>query len=181
MQFTKTDIEGVWIITPVVHEDARGFFLESFSAKEFEDRGLPSHFVQDNHSRSNQAGVLRGMHFQRPPFAQSKLIRIVAGSVFDVVVDLRKGSKTFGQWRGFSMSDADKRMIYIPKGLAHGYCTLAAGTEFLYKVDSFYSPQHDAGIRWNDPGVGIQWPIHNPVLSEKDKKLPLLQDIESPF
>jgi dTDP-4-dehydrorhamnose 3,5-epimerase len=181
MKFTKTGIEGLWIVSPVVHGDGRGFFLESFSAREFESQGIAAHFVQDNHSRSTQAGVLRGMHFQRPPFAQSKFVRVTRGSVYDVVVDLRKGSATYGQWRGFTLSDENKEMLFIPKGLAHGYCTLSAESDFFYKVDAFYSPQHDAGIRFDDPAIGIQWPVPDPVLSEKDKKLPFLSDIESPF
>jgi dTDP-4-dehydrorhamnose 3,5-epimerase len=181
MKFTKTDIEGLWLVSPVVHGDGRGFFLESFSVREFESHGITAQFVQDNHSRSTQAGVLRGMHFQRSPFAQSKFVRVTRGSVYDVVVDLRRGSATYGQWRGFTLSDENKEMLFIPKGLAHGYCTLSAESDFFYKVDAFYSPQHDGGIRFDDPVIGIQWPVPDPILSEKDKKLPFLSDIESPF
>ncbi|HUI93420.1 MAG TPA: dTDP-4-dehydrorhamnose 3,5-epimerase [Chitinivibrionales bacterium] len=181
MKFTETNLKGVWIISPVVHEDGRGFFLESFLASEMEAHGLPGSFVQDNHARSTAAGVIRGLHFQKPPRAQSKLIRVVRGSVFDAVVDLRKNSETFGKWLGFTLSEQNKEMLFVPKGFAHGYCTMAPGTEFLYKVDDYYSPAHDSGIRWNDPGIGIGWPNVSPVISDKDKRLPFLKDIEPPF
>jgi dTDP-4-dehydrorhamnose 3,5-epimerase len=181
MKFTETRLSGVWIIEPVVHEDGRGFFLESFAEREMEEHGLPSNFVQDNHARSRAVGVVRGLHFQKPPMSQTKLVRVVRGEVFDVAVDLRRQSKTFRKWQGFTLSEANKRMLYIPQGFAHGYCTLSADTEFLYKVDSYYSPAHDAGIRWNDPSLGIAWPVENPVVSDKDSRLPLLGEIETPF
>jgi dTDP-4-dehydrorhamnose 3,5-epimerase len=181
MKFTETELHGVWIMEPVVHGDKRGFFLESFAAREMENHGLPGNFVQDNHARSLAAGVLRGIHFQKPPFAQSKLVRVVRGSVFDVVVDLRKASPTFGAWYGVTLSEENKKMLFVPKGFGHGYCTLTADSEFIYKVDSYYSPDHDAGIRWNDPDIGIRWPVLDPALSPKDTALPLLRDIESPF
>jgi dTDP-4-dehydrorhamnose 3,5-epimerase len=181
MKFTETEIKGVWIISPVVHGDGRGFFLESFSGAKMEAHGLPSCFVQDNHARSNAPGVIRGMHFQKPPKAQSKLVRVVRGSVYDVVIDLRRKSKTYGKWLGLTLSEENREMLFIPKGFAHGYCTLAPDTEFLYKVDEYYAPAHDSGIRWDDPAVGITWPVADPVISDKDAGLPLLQDIESPF
>jgi dTDP-4-dehydrorhamnose 3,5-epimerase len=181
MKFTETELKGVWLIEPVVHEDKRGFFLESFSSREMESLGLPGQFVQDNHSRSLSKGVVRGIHFQKPPFAQSKLVRVVRGSVFDVVVDLRTGSKTFGTWVGVTLSDINKKMLFIPKGFGHGYCTLTEDSEFLYKVDAYYSAQHDAGVRWNDPDIGIQWPVTDPTLSQKDLALPFLKDLLSPF
>ncbi len=181
MKFTETGLPGVWLIEPIVHEDSRGFFLESFAARELDAHGLASNFVQDNHARSFAAGVVRGLHFQRPPFDQSKLVRVVRGEVFDAVVDLRKKSKTFGRWLGFTLGEKDKRMLYIPRGFAHGYCTLSADTEFLYKVDAYYSPAHDAGIRWNDPAIGVAWPVEHPVVSDKDTKLPFLSEIKTPF
>jgi dTDP-4-dehydrorhamnose 3,5-epimerase len=181
MKFTETGLPGVWLIEPLVHEDSRGFFLESFAAREMEAHGLTSNFVQDNHARSTAAGVVRGLHFQRPPFDQSKLVRVVRGEVFDAVVDLRRKSKTFGTWLGFTLSEKNKRMLYIPGGFAHGYCTLSADAEFLYKVDAYYSPAHDAGIRWNDPAIGVAWPVKDPVVSDKDAKLPFLNEIETPF
>jgi dTDP-4-dehydrorhamnose 3,5-epimerase len=181
MNFTETDIPGVWLIKPVVHGDQRGFFLESFAAREMEAHGLPVDFIQDNHARSLLPGVIRGLHFQKPPFAQSKLVRVVRGAVYDVAVDLRKTSTTFGTWVGVTLSEENKEMLFVPKGFAHGYCTLAPDTEFLYKVDGYYFPQHDAGIRWNDPGLGIAWPVSDPVVSDKDRTLPLLKDVVSPF
>lgn len=181
MKFTETELPGVWLVEPLVHEDSRGFFLESFTAREMEAHGLLSNFVQDNHARSHVAGVVRGLHFQRPPFDQTKLVRVVRGEVFDAVVDLRRKSKTFGTWLGVRLSEENKRMLYIPRGCAHGYCTLSAETEFLYKVDAYYSPAHDAGIRWNDPAIGVAWPVEDPVVSDKDAKLPFLSEIETPF
>ena len=181
MRFTETELKGVWVIEPDVHEDKRGFFLESFASREMEAHGLPDHFIQDNHARSLVAGVLRGIHFQRPPFSQSKLVRVVRGSVYDVVVDLRTTSNTFGRWYGTTLSEENKKILFVPKGFGHAYCTLTADSEFLYKVDSYYSPKHDAGVRWNDPDIGIQWPVSEPTLSQKDLVLPLLKEIESPF
>jgi dTDP-4-dehydrorhamnose 3,5-epimerase len=181
MTFTETELAGVWLIEPAVHEDNRGFFLESFTSREMEAHGLPCHFVQDNHARSLVAGVLRGIHFQKPPFSQSKLVRVVRGSVYDVVVDLRKGSASFGGWLGVTLSEENKKILFVPKGFGHAYCTMTADSEFLYKVDAFYSPQHDAGVRWNDPDIGIRWPVSNPTLSQKDLTLPFLKEFESPF
>jgi dTDP-4-dehydrorhamnose 3,5-epimerase len=181
MKFTETELKGVWLIEPVVHGDARGFFLESFTAREMEALGLPGNFVQDNHARSLAPGVLRGIHFQKPPFAQSKLVRVVRGSVFDVVVDLRKASPTFGKWYGLTLSEENKKMLFVPKGFGHAYCTLTPDSEFLYKVDAYYSPENDAGIRWNDPEIAIKWPVSSPTLSPKDLTLPFLKDLRSPF
>jgi dTDP-4-dehydrorhamnose 3,5-epimerase len=181
MTFTETKIKGVWLIEPVAHGDQRGFFLESFAAREMEAHGLPGNFVQDNHARSLAPGVIRGLHFQKPPFAQAKLVRVVRGSVFDVVVDLRTASPTFGAWYGVTLSEENKTMLFVPKGFGHGYCTLSADSEFLYKVDAYYSPDHDAGIRFNDPDIAVDWPVTDPTLSPKDLALPLLSEIRSPF
>jgi len=175
MEFIKTDIDGLILIKPKVHNDHRGFFLESYSAPLFAAAGIDCVFVQDNHSKSITRGVLRGLHFQTPPFEQSKLVRAVRGAVFDVAVDLRSGSPTFGQWRGFELSERNFNMLFIPKGFAHGFCTLEENTEIMYKVDNPYSPANDAGIIWNDPGIGVDWPVSDPVLSKKDKALPLLK------
>jgi len=176
MEFIKTKFIDAWLIKPVVHKDARGFFLESYSMQEFQKHDIPLNFIQDNHSMSMETGVLRGMHFQYPPMAQSKLVRTIRGSVFDVIVDLRKNSSTFGQWQGFELTVSNFLMLFIPRGFAHGFCTMSPKTEFLYKVDTYYSPQHDSGFRWDDPTIGIQWPIKDPVLSEKDKRLPYFKD-----
>jgi dTDP-4-dehydrorhamnose 3,5-epimerase len=181
MHFIPTDFEGVWLIEPAVHRDARGFFLESYSVKEFNDHGVEVTFVQDNHSLSATPGVIRGLHFQEPPCSQAKLIRVLHGAILDVVVDIRKDSPTFGRCGQYELSADNFRMLYVPHGFAHGFCTLQANTEMLYKVDSLYAPTHDRGIRWNDPDLAIQWPIGEPVLSAKDQQLPFLRDIESPF
>lgn len=181
MDFQKTTIEGLILITPKVFKDQRGFFLESYSDKAFKNVGITTVFVQDNHSRSEPSGVLRGLHFQKPPFAQCKLIRVIQGSIFDVAVDLRKNSPTFGKWLGFELTSDNYNMLLVPQGFAHGFCTLVPGTEVQYKVDNFYSPEHDSGIRWNDPDLNIPWPIKEPVLSAKDAVLPFFKELDSPF
>jgi dTDP-4-dehydrorhamnose 3,5-epimerase len=181
MNIQECKLSGVRLINPVVHCDKRGFFLESFSAREFENAGVPCNFIQDNHSLSVESGVVRGLHFQKPPFEQSKLIRVIQGSILDVIVDCRKNSPTFGQWDSFELSAENYAMLYIPAGFAHGFCTLLPNTEVLYKVDNYYSKPHDSGIRWNDPSIGIEWPVDSPILSEKDKTLPLLNDSVLPF
>ncbi|MCX7727155.1 MAG: dTDP-4-dehydrorhamnose 3,5-epimerase [Chitinispirillaceae bacterium] len=181
MEFVKTEIEGVIRIIPLVHKDHRGFFLESYSLEKFKKAGINTIFVQDNHSYSKERGVLRGLHFQKPPYAQAKLIRVTRGKVFDVVVDLRKNSPTFGKWLGFELSEDNFEMLYVPAGFAHGFCTLVPDTHVQYKVDVVYAPQYDSGIIWNDPNLGIKWPIQNPILSEKDSKLPSFENFSSPF
>ncbi|MBD3318032.1 MAG: dTDP-4-dehydrorhamnose 3,5-epimerase [Chitinivibrionales bacterium] len=181
MKFIKASIPDVVVIEPRVFEDERGFFLESYSRKVFADNGVDAEFVQDNHSLSVQKGVVRGLHFQTPPATQAKLLRVTAGAVWDVVVDLRSGSPTYGQWEGFELTATDKRMIFVPRGFAHGFCTLAPNTEVIYKVDNLYSKEHDGGVRWDDPDLGISWPIDEPILSAKDRALPLLADFSSPF
>jgi dTDP-4-dehydrorhamnose 3,5-epimerase len=173
MEFIKTGIDGLTLVRPEVHADNRGFFLESYSAAAFAAAGIGCAFVQDNHSRSVPAGVLRGLHFQTPPFEQSKLVRVVRGAAFDVAVDLRRGSPTFGRWLAFELNERNFEMLFVPRGFAHGFCTLEENTEIVYKVDNPYSPGHEAGIRWDDLDLGIEWPgAGEPVLSEKDKKLP---------
>ena len=176
MKFITTDIDGLVTIQPDVHGDDRGFFLESYSQEAFEKAGITCRFVQDNHSCSKAAGVLRGLHFQKPPFTQAKLIRVTRGSIFDVAVDLRATSPTFGQWRGFELIAENFTMLFIPAGFAHGFCTLEPDTHVEYKVDAPYSPQHDSGIIWNDPRLAVSWPITRPILSTKDAHLPPLRD-----
>lgn len=178
MKFTPTDIPGVVLIEPRVLEDARGFFLEDYRKDLFAANGIRSEFVQDNHSLSKK-GVLRGLHYQAPPRAQAKLVRVVRGEVFDVVVDIRPDSKTFGRHIAQTLSAANKKMLYVPEGFAHGYLTLSAEAEFLYKVSDFYSPEHERGLRWDDPALGIAWPgLDVPVaLSDKDKKFPGLKEL----
>ncbi|MBT3356148.1 dTDP-4-dehydrorhamnose 3,5-epimerase [bacterium] len=180
MDFIKTKLAGSFLIEPKTFEDQRGFFLESYSKKIFEENGINDDFIQDNHSLSVEKGVLRGLHFQLSPNAQSKLVRVVAGSVFDVIVDLRKDSKTFGQWQGFELSAKNKKMLYVPRGFAHAFCTLEENTEFVYKVDNFYAPESDSGIIWNDRTLAIDWPIEGePVISEKDGKLQTFEEFKA--
>jgi dTDP-4-dehydrorhamnose 3,5-epimerase len=181
MKITHTEIPGLVLIEPEVHGDARGFFFESYNAGEFRKHGLNHVFVQDNHSMSVQAGVLRGLHYQLNPRAQTKLVRVTAGAVFDVVLDIRKGSPTYGKWQSFILSAENKLQLLVPKGCAHGFCTLEPNTEVQYKVDEFYSPEHDRGIAWNDPALGIDWPCKDPILSEKDRKHPPMAVAENNF
>jgi dTDP-4-dehydrorhamnose 3,5-epimerase len=181
MEFIFTKFEGAWLIKPKVFQDNRGFFLESYSKKLFDARGVQADFVQDNHSMSIQKNVLRGIHFQKPPHAQAKLVRVVKGSVYDVIVDLRKNSSTYSQWECFTLSAKNFQMLFVPRGFGHGFCTLEDNTEFLYKVDKFYAPEADAGIIWNDPTLKIDWPIENPILSEKDAKLPKFSELTTSF
>ena len=176
MKITKTKLDGVVIIEPDVFGDNRGFFMESWNKKKMEEAGLYYDFVQDNHSKSTVKGTLRGIHFQKGDKAQAKLVRCVKGAVFDVAVDLRKNSPTFKQWVGVELSAENKKQLLIPRGFGHGFVTLTDDVEFLYKADNYYAPEADAGIRWNDPEIGVEWGIEVPILSEKDKKNPFLKD-----
>ncbi|MCR3961849.1 dTDP-4-dehydrorhamnose 3,5-epimerase [Aeromonas veronii] len=176
MNVIKTAIPDVLIFEPKVFGDERGFFFESFNHKLFEETvGYQVNFVQDNHSKSSK-GVLRGLHYQLSPHAQGKLVRCVAGEVFDVAVDIRKSSPTFGQWVGVHLSGENKRQLWIPEGFAHGFVTLSETAEFLYKTTNYYAPQSEGSIRWDDPQVGIEWPIEGEVsLSKKDQEAVSLQ------
>jgi dTDP-4-dehydrorhamnose 3,5-epimerase len=168
MLFTPTPIQGVMVIEPKVFGDDRGFFMESWNAAAFRDAGMDLSFVQDNHSRSSR-GVLRGLHYQQPG-PQGKLVRVTAGAVFDVAVDLRRSSPTFGKWFGVELSAANKKMLYVPEGMAHGFLCLEDGTDFLYKCTSDYAPANEHSLLWNDPAIGIEWPLGDisPMLSVKD-------------
>lgn len=179
MKVTRFDISGLVLFEPQVFGDDRGFFFESFNQQRFEDAvGHPVSFVQDNHSRSTN-GVLRGLHYQLAPHAQGKLVRIVHGEVFDVAVDIRKSSPTFGQWVGVLLSAENKRQFWIPEGFAHGFVTLSESAEFLYKTTNYYAPQSERSIIWNDPELGIDWRCEaDPQLSEKDLKAKLLANSE---
>jgi dTDP-4-dehydrorhamnose 3,5-epimerase len=180
MKATPLAIPEVMLIEPKVFGDDRGFFLESFNQQAFnEATGTDHQFVQDNHSRSRK-GVLRGLHYQLPPHAQGKLVRVVRGAVFDVAVDIRKGSPTFGQWVGAGLTEDNHRQLWVPPGFAHGFVVLSDSADFLYKATSFYAPQADRGIAWNDPAIGVQWPQLDVELSLSDKDLrqPLLADAE---
>lgn len=177
MNIIETALPGVLLIEPRVFGDARGFFLESWNRKTFADLGLDLDFVQDNHSRSAK-GVLRGLHYQLNE-PQGKLVRVVSGSVFDVAVDLRKSSPHFGRWVGHELSADNQRMMWIPPGFAHGFLVLSDTADFLYKTTAYYAPQWDRGVRWDDPGIGVDWPLEgSPALSAKDAIQPLLKDAE---
>lgn len=178
-QFRETGLPGLWLIEPRIHGDERGFFYESFHQQQF-DAAIGHHvgFVQDNHSRSSR-GVLRGLHYQLPPQAQGKLVRCVAGEVFDVAVDLRHGSATFGQHYGTLLSAANHRQLWIPEGFAHGFVTLSEHAEVLYKATAYWSPQHERALRWDDPQLAIAWPLCDSLqLSARDRAAPLLADAE---
>jgi len=178
--FKRLEIPDVVLIEPKVFRDDRGFFMESYKRSEFVDFGIDEMFVQDNHSRSRR-GVLRGLHYQNPPRAQAKLVRVIDGEIFDVAVDIRKGSPTYGRWVGVYLSDENMRMLYIPVGFAHGFLALSDVAEVLYKTSDEYSPEHEAGIVWNDPEVGIDWPVEEPVLSPRDCRWPGLRGAVNAF
>lgn len=181
MKITKTKLDGVVIIEPDVFGDNRGFFMESWNKKKMAEAGLDYDFVQDNHSKSTVKGTLRGIHFQKGDKAQAKLVRCVKGAVLDVAVDLRKNSPTFKQWVGVELSEENKKQLLIPRGFGHGFVTLTDDVEFLYKADNYYAPEADAGIRWNDPEIDVEWGVENPILSEKDKNNPFLKDCQELF
>lgn len=182
MEVIKTELEGVVIIEPKIFRDARGYFFESFSRKEFEEKVRKIAFVQDNESMSSY-GVMRGLHFQLPPFTQSKLVRCVKGKVLDIAVDIRKGSPTFGKHVSVELSEDNHRQFFVPRGFAHGFAVLSETAVFQYKCDNFYAPQADGGISILDDSLGIDWklPTDKVILSEKDTKHPLLKDFDSPF
>ncbi|QGQ98471.1 dTDP-4-dehydrorhamnose 3,5-epimerase [Paenibacillus psychroresistens] len=181
MKVIETKLSGVVIIEPKVHSDERGFFVESYNQLLFGKYNINHTFIQDNHSLSVEKGVIRGLHYQLKPKAQTKLVRVLVGEIYDVVVDIRPSSETYGQWISVLLSGENKRQLLVPTGFAHGFCTTVINTEVLYKVDEYYSPVHDRGILWNDPSLGIDWPISNPILSDKDHKQPLLKDAEINF
>lgn len=178
MKVTPLELEGVYLIEPVVHADHRGFFMESYNQAVLQGQGLDVQFVQDNHSLSVDVGVLRGLHYQLYPKAQTKLVRVLSGEIYDVVVDIRRNSPTFGKWIGVTLNEMNKRQLLVPKGFAHGFCTTVPNTQVLYKVDEFYSPENDRGIIWNDPALNIHWPVTDPQLSAKDRLHPTLENAE---
>lgn len=180
MEFKEMSIQGVYIIEPRVFIDSRGYFFEAWKKQEFQQHVGPIEFVQDNESKSS-FGVLRGLHYQKGAFSQAKLVRVIKGKVLDVAVDIRRSSATFGQHVMAELSDENKRQFFIPRGFAHGFLVLSDEAIFTYKVDNVYAPQADAGIRWNDPDIGIQWPIDPSVVltSEKDLRQPFLRDAET--
>jgi dTDP-4-dehydrorhamnose 3,5-epimerase len=181
--FTQLGLDGVILVTADRFGDDRGFFSETYNKRVWQENGVDVDFVQDNHSVSSQTGTLRGLHFQTPPFAQAKLVRVTRGSVFDVAVDIRRGSPTFGKWVGATLSATQWNQLYVPAGFAHGFVTLEENTEFLYKVSAPYSKENDRSIRFDDPSFGIEWPISSGqlVLSDKDKNAPFVHDVDTGF
>ena len=181
MGVIKTDIEGVLILEPDVFGDSRGWFCETYTKCKYEGFGITNEFIQDNQSFTALKGTLRGLHFQNAPMAQAKIVRVVAGSVFDVAVDIRKGSPTYLKWVGVELSAENKKQFYIPRGFAHAFLTLEDNTEFVYKVDNYYSKECDRSIQFSDPSIGIKWSTDSPVLSDKDSNAPLLKDSDCNF
>ncbi|MFA6184884.1 MAG: dTDP-4-dehydrorhamnose 3,5-epimerase [Candidatus Shapirobacteria bacterium] len=177
MNFIKTKIEGLIIIEPSVFPDDRGFFMESYNQKVFAENGINVQFVQDNHSQSTK-GVLRGLHFQKPPFAQDKLVRCTRGEILDVAVDIRKNSPTFGQHETVILSEENKKMVFIPKGFAHAFLVLSDVADFQYKCSNFYNKESEGGLLWNDSEISIDWPVMDYILSDKDKLWPSLEELK---
>lgn len=175
MNVSHTPLSGLLLVEPRVFGDSRGFFLETFNAPKYQSKGLPERFVQDNWSRSTK-GILRGLHFQHP-VGQGKLVWCVRGAVFDVAVDVRRGSPTFGRWYGVELSDATKKQLWLPPGFAHGFCVLSDEADFVYKCTEVYAPQHEQSVLWNDPALGIDWPVEHPTISEKDARAKPLAEL----
>lgn len=180
MEIITTKISDLLIVKPAVFEDNRGYFFESYNKEKFLSQGIDQNFVQDNESKSMK-GVLRGLHFQAPPFAQGKLVRVMKGAVLDVAVDIRKNSPTYGQWASIELTESNKMMYWVPPGFAHGFVTLEDNTVFFYKCTNVYNKASEGSIRWNDPHLNINWSVENPILSEKDQISPLFKDFVSPF
>jgi len=185
MECAELELAGVRLLRPKQHGDARGFFSETYNKRALGELGIGDDFVQDNHSLSAAVGTIRGLHFQLPPYAQAKLVRVVRGAVLDVAVDLRRSSATFGRHIAVELSAAAWNQLYVPVGMAHGFCTLQPDTEIIYKVSHYYAPEHDRGLLWSDPQLAIEWPVaaDHAVLSDKDRRQPLLAEIinELPF
>lgn len=176
MKVTETKLKGVYIVEPQVFGDARGWFTESWSEKKLAEAGIRADFVQDNHSYSAQKGTLRGLHYQLNPMCQAKMLRCTRGKIFDVAVDIRKGSPQYGQWAGVELSAENHKQLFIPRGFAHGFITLTDDVEVQYKADNYYAPECDGNIRWDDPEIGVEWPIEPVILSDKDRVAPLLKE-----
>jgi len=175
MKVESTAIADVLLVTPKVFGDDRGFFMETYNKEVAADSGLPTEFVQDNHSKSSY-GVLRGLHYQQPQW-QGKLVRVVSGEIYDVAVDIRNGSPTFGQWVGVYLNDENKQQLYVPEGFAHGFCVTSKTAEVVYKCTSLYAPEQEGSVLWNDPDIGIEWPVEKPLLSAKDEQGQKLADL----
>jgi dTDP-4-dehydrorhamnose 3,5-epimerase len=185
MDFTVTElaVSGVLLITPRRIDDPRGYFMETYRSETFERLGMPAMFMQDNQALSREPGTIRGLHYQAPPHAQAKLVRVLRGAIFDVAVDLRRGAATFGRWVGTTLTAETGSQLFVPRGFAHGYCTLSPDTEVAYKCDNYYAADAEGGVLYSDPDIGIDWPV-NPAkaaVSERDRRLPRLSDVDSPF
>jgi dTDP-4-dehydrorhamnose 3,5-epimerase len=178
--FKRLAVPDIILIEPKKFPDDRGFFMETYKHSDFASNGIREYFVQDNYSRSSR-GVLRGLHYQRNPYAQGKLVQCLKGRIFDVAVDMRKGSPTFGKWAGVELSEENILMLYVPPAFAHGFIVLSETADVLYKCTKEYAPESDRGIIWNDPDINIQWPVKEPILSDKDKRHPLLKDVDNNF
>ncbi|SHK99499.1 dTDP-4-dehydrorhamnose 3,5-epimerase [Selenomonas ruminantium] len=176
MKVTETKLQGVYIVEPRVFGDARGWFTESWSERKLAEAGIRADFVQDNHSYSAQKGTLRGLHYQLNPMCQAKMLRCTRGKIFDVAVDIRKGSPQYGQWVGVELSAENHKQLFIPRGFAHGFITLIDDVEVQYKADNYYAPECDGNIRWDDPEIGVEWPLAPVILSDKDRTAPLLKE-----
>jgi dTDP-4-dehydrorhamnose 3,5-epimerase len=181
MKITQTDIKDLIVIEPKVFVDHRGWFIESYNEKVYFDNGINIEFKQDNHSLSREKGVLRGLHFQNNPYAQTKLVRCTRGKIWDVAVDLRKSSPTYLKWFGIELTPENHKMLFIPQGFAHGFITLEDNSEVQYKVDNYYNPTTDRSIKYDDPKIGIRWPMEDVVVSDKDKNAPYLKDSDVNF
>lgn len=181
MRLVKTDFDEVSLLEPIIHKDNRGFFFESFNKRQFESIGISYDFVQDNHSTSLKSGTIRGLHYQSTPMETTKMLRVTKGAILEVVADIRIGSPNYGKWISMIISEENKIQVIVPIGFAHGFCTLHDNTEVLYKVDQYYSPENDRGIRWDDPELAIEWPTSNPILSDRDRNLPLLREQDNIF
>jgi len=181
MQIERTAIDGVLVFRPQKHGDDRGFLAETFRASALRDAGIAHDWVQENHSMSAHAGVVRGLHFQAPPQAQAKLLRVVRGAILDVALDIRSGSPTYGRHVAMELSAENFAQLYVPDGFAHGFCTLADHTEVIYKLSAPFSPAHEGGVRWDDPALGIAWPVSEPITSPRDAEWPLFKDFLSSF
>jgi dTDP-4-dehydrorhamnose 3,5-epimerase len=169
MEFKELNLKGVFEITPEPHLDERGFFMRTYDIEMFKRNGINRKWVQENHSRSEKKGIIRGLHFQTEPYSETKLVRCIRGSVYDVAVDIRSNSPTFRKWVGLELSEYNKKILFLPRGIAHGFCTLTDVSEVVYKVDNFYSPLNETGIIWNDSDLAIDWPVTSPILSVKDQ------------
>ncbi len=176
MKAVETGLKGVYVLEPKVFGDSRGWFMESWSKRNLEEAGIYADFIQDNHSYSASKGILRGLHYQRNPMCQAKLLRCTCGAILDVAVDIRRGSPQYAKWTAVELSAENKKQLFIPRGFAHGFLTLTDDVEVQYKADNYYAPECDGGIRWNDPEIGIEWPFEPSILSEKDRNAKLLSE-----